>query len=361
MTNMKIVYISHGSFTHIRPYIDFFKDAGHEVLLFKLAPGPDYGVQSYDLSIGKDYTASLSKIKYLLSAYKARRLIKEIAPDIVHTQYATSGGLAGLICGFNPTVVTAHGSDLTTGIQSRLWRPLLKRIFKQAACVNVVSHDLKKMVLDLGVSEDKTEVLTLGIDTKKFHFKQDAPFDRNRPLKIVCTRRLETVYDHPTIIKALSILNQRGIDFKMTFVGYGELESDLKKKVSELGLTGHVVFLGGCENSEMPQYLQDNDVYLSASFWDGTSLCLLEAMACGCFPIVSDIPANSAWVQNAKTGFLHGVEDPESLAQCIEAYIQDYEKYVHVLTVNRENVEMNGDRERNMQKLEAIYRNLLNE
>ncbi len=356
---MKIVYISHGSFTHVRPYIDYFKRCGHDIYLFKLAPGPDYGVKAFDLSIGSKYDSSAAKVKYLISAWRARKLLRKIKPDIVHTHYATSGGLAGLICGFKPTVVTAHGSDVTTGIKSPVWRPLLKRIFKQAAFVNVVSEDLKGMVLDLGIPEAKTHVLTLGVDTNKFAFSPKKVYAPGRPLRMVNTRRLESVYDHPTIIRGLQILHNQGQDFKMTFVGNGELEGELKQLAAEKGLSEKINFVGGCDNTQMHGYLADNDIYLSASLWDGTSLCLLEAMACGCFPIVSEIPANSSWLEDGKTGLLHKVANPEQLAECIMTYTRNAHKFSDVLDKNRRRVEQFGDRITNMGKLELIYRNLL--
>ena len=123
---MKICYISHGSFTHIKPHVEYFSQAGHDVILLSLAPGPDYGVKTYDLSVGSDYSSKLAKLKYIISSFKARKLVKEIQPDIVHAHYATSGGLAAMICGYHPCVVTVHGSELTQGKDSKIWRPLLK-------------------------------------------------------------------------------------------------------------------------------------------------------------------------------------------------------------------------------------------
>ena len=134
---------------------------------------------------------------------------------------------------------------------------------------------------------------------------------------MICTRRFESVFDHLTIINALAILKEKKIDFKMTFVGNGSLLESVKEHVSKLGLSDKVNFLGKVNNDELPGLLAQNDIYLSASKWDGTSLSLMEAMACGLFPIVSDINANSCWIQNEVNGYLHKVGNAESLASCI--------------------------------------------
>lgn len=355
---MKICYISHGSFIHTKPYLDFFSNAGHEVCLLKLAPGPDYGIETYDLSLGSNYNSAISKIKYIISSIKARKLIREINPTIVHAHFATSGGLAGLVAGFHPTVVTVHGSDLTTRKDSRVWRPILKKIFKKADSLNVVSPDLKAMAKELGVNESKIDVLTLGVDTELFSFKQRIAYDSAKPLRLVNTRRLEHVYDHPTILKAIEFLKKQGVNLKMTFVGYGELEEQLVNQAKQIGIDKDIIFVGGCDNSDMPSYLYDNDIYLSASLWDGTSLCLLEAMATGIFPIVSDIPANSTWIKDGQTGFLHRVGDPKHLADLVTQYVTKSELAVKAGTENRSFVIEHGDRKTNMEKLESIYKKL---
>ena len=300
---MRICFISHGQLIHTDPYLDFFKARGDDVHFICLTPSPPKQVPTYNMGFGR-YTLKKGKWKYLLSAVRIRRLVRKLKPDIVHAHYATSGGLAGLICGFHPFVVTVHGSDLTLGIKSRIWRPLLKTIFNHADCVNTVSEDLKEMVLTLGVCAEKIKVITPGIDTKKFSFVEKGPIGKEQPLRLICTRRLEPVFNHRTIIEALAILKSKGVRFHLVLVGDGTLKEKLEQLVKEKQLSDQVTFLGQLDNSKLPQVLQQNDVYLSASHWDGTSLSLLEAMATGLFPVVSDIKANKAWLEDNVTSLL---------------------------------------------------------
>ncbi len=356
---MRICFISGEPSTHIGPYLDYFKNGRHDVHFISLSPGPERGVPTYNVGLGKKYSASEGKWKYPISMLRARRLIKRLKPDIVHTHYATSGGLTGLVCGFHPTVVTVHGSDLTIGIKSTIWRPLLKAVFNHADCVNTVSEDLKNMALSLGICPDKIKVLTLGVDTKKFSFIERHRISWNKPLRLVCTRRLEQVFDHPTIIKALAILREKGFDFQMTFVGYGSLLDELRQQVEHEGLRDWVTFLGGVANSKLPEILHKHDVYLSSSLWDGTSLCLLEAMATGIFPIVSNITANLAWLEDGINGFLHKVSDPGDLANCILRLLDNPDLVAAAGRRNRERVVEKGDRNNNMKYLGFIYEDLI--
>ncbi|UCE47928.1 MAG: glycosyltransferase, partial [Phycisphaerales bacterium] len=176
---MRICFVSLGTFNHIGPYLDYFKGTGHDVHFVSMSPGPDRGIPTYNVGFGRNYSQSGGKWRYPISMLRARRLIKKLKPEIVHAHYVTSCGLAALVCGFHPTVVTAHGSDLTVGVKSRIWRPLLRRIFEFSDCINTVSPDLANMVESLGINSDKMRILTLGIDTEKFSFSQRHQFDKS--------------------------------------------------------------------------------------------------------------------------------------------------------------------------------------
>lgn len=356
---MRICFIAVGTFNHIGPYLEYFKQAGHEVCFVSLSPGPERPVPTYNLGLGGKYSGTRDKWKYPLSMLRARKFVKQLKPDIVHAHYATSAGLTALVCGFHPAVVTVHGSDLMTGIKSVIWRVLLRKIFRFADCVNVVSDDLGEMVLSLGIDKEKIEILTLGIDTQRFCLTQRAKIKKYRSLRLVCTRRLEPVFDHETIIKALALLKEKGIIFEMVFAGNGSLLGVLKEQISELGLDDCVSFMGKVPNENLPQLLRRSDVYLSASLWDGTSLSLLEALASGLFPIVSDIKANSAWIKDGVNGFLHKLGDAGNLADCILRLLGEPEIAENAGPYNRKKVEEKADRNKNMKRLETVYRNLI--
>ena len=356
---MRICFISLGTFNHVGPYLDYFRDAGHEVHFVSMSPGPDRGVPTYNVGLGKTYSESEGKWKYPISMLRARRLIKKIKPEVVHAHYVTSCGLTALVCGFHPTVVTAHGSDLTVGMKSRIWRPLLRRIFEFSDCVNTVSPDLADMVESLGIEPNKIRTLTLGIDTERFALSQRPQFEKSRPLRLICTRRLESVFDHHTIIDALAALKEKRIKFEMTFAGCGSLLDELTKHVNDIGLNDCVKFAGKLKNGDLPELLSRQDVYLSASLWDGASLSLLEAMATGLFPIVSGIKANSTWLEHGADGLLHKVGESNDLAECIVNFCDNPQMAADAVERNREKVVESADRTKNMKRLKDIYEELI--
>jgi len=329
------------------------------VHFISLSPAPEYGVPTYNVGFGSKYSATRGKWKYPISMLRARSLVRKLKPDIVNTHYATSGGLTGLVCDFHPTITTVHGSDLNLSLESRVWRPLLKVIFNHADCVNACCEDLKRKVVSLGISPGKICVVTPGIDTKQFSFVPKEKVHPKRPLRLVSTRYLKWIYDHSTIIKALSILRSRGVVFEMTFVAGGPLLGALKRQVEHEQLTDCVHFFGGVDKRKIIDILHNHDVFLSSALYDGISVALLEAMATGLFPIVSNLRVNSDWLEDGVDGLLHKVGDADDLARCILKARDNPKLMVEAVRRNREKVVKSGDTKKNMELLEGIYADLL--
>jgi glycosyltransferase involved in cell wall biosynthesis len=350
---MRICFIAHGRFTHIDAYLDYFSEHGHDVHLVALAPGPNRVVPTYNVGFGTG-----AKWSYLPAMLQARRIVRLLRPNVVHAHYATSAGLAAFVCSVHPYIVTAHGSDVVQGVKSIVWRSILGSVFRDADCVNPVSDELRELVLERGTPAQKVEILTLGIDTHLFKFSERPFSGHAAPLRLICTRRLESVYDHATIIKSLAIVSTRGINCVLTMVGDGIMRAELENLATRLGVRGRICFAGVVPNRMLPARLGEHDVYLSASTRDGTSLSLLEAMSAGLFPVVSNIKANAAWIRHGENGLLHRVSDPENLADCIGLVPREPGRAMDVLCHNRELIVRLGDRRTNMQKLEEIYQRL---
>jgi glycosyltransferase involved in cell wall biosynthesis len=354
MHKLKIAFLSAGTFTHVGPYLDFFKKRGHDVFLIAYdRPNRDYGVPTFDISHGASSLSGFSKWKYLLAGISIRKVLKEIKPDVLHGHYATSAGVISLISGFRPYALTIHGTDLLGSTSSFLWKRILYVAFSKAAIVNPVSEELGQIVGQMGISRDKILLATLGVDTECFKFQPKTNI--GEPVKLLCTRSLDRVYDPETIIKACSILKDRQIPFQMTFAAGGPTESEVKMLVDQKDLTKEINFMSGYDNKSLPQLLHDHDFYLSASLWDGTSISLLEAMSCGIFPIVSRITSNQAWLTDEQDCFMFKCGDAQGLAEKIVQVINCRSLITSAVEKNRHRIEMRADRNTNMLKLEEQY------
>jgi len=349
---MKICFLSAGTFTHIQPYIDYCRQQGHEVHFIALSPSPERNVPVHNAWTGAAYDVKSNKYKYIIAALRARKVVKSLEPDIIHAHYVTSAGLAAFVINHPHTVVTAHGSDINASVKSFVWRFLLKRILGRAAVVNVVSKELYTKVLQLGIPEKKVYNINVGINYETFrdHHTTD------RALKMVCNRRFEPVYDHITILKALLILKEKQVPFEMHFVGGGPGKEAAEIFVRENNLGNQVTFYGQIENTAQLRVFDLSGIYISSSKSDGTSLSLLEAMAAGLFPVVTDIAANSAILEDKKSALFFPVGNSEKLAeQLIYLRNEFFERVPEIVAENQKYVVKEGNRSTNMGKLERIY------
>jgi glycosyltransferase involved in cell wall biosynthesis len=91
----------------------------------------------------------------------------------------------------------------------------------------------------------------------------------------------------------------------------------LKFKHNNSSLTNAIVFHGPIKNEDLVYWYSAADFYISASYSEGGSAALLEAMSCGCIPIVSAIPAAMKVTENGKYGFHFQPGDADELLNAL--------------------------------------------
>ncbi len=350
---MKVALISHGKLIHVRPYLEYMVQAGWEVHWIQVAP-PSFDVPG--LTVHQCYpkwsstsTGTVSKVSYFISGLMGRRLLKKINPDIVSAHYASSGGLVAWLSGFRPYVVTIHGSDLIQRSHYCIGRFLLRGIFRHAALVNSVCEHVAGTLESLGIHRDSVLVLPFGIELRDFPFcRHENPFASG--VRIVCPRSLEQVYDIPTVIRGVAEARRRNVDAMLTLPAGGKLQPELERLTKKLGIAEAVTFGGGYNRQELQNILARHDVYVSASLWDGASLSLMEAMACGIFPVVSDIPANSEWLKDGENALMFPCGDWKFLGELLASLPQRKDMVECAVLRNRQIIEERADRKVNLQK-----------
>jgi glycosyltransferase involved in cell wall biosynthesis len=218
--------------------------------------------------------------------------------------------------------------------------------------VHVVSENIQRTLVEFGVHAGKIHRFPFGIDTERFR-----PCDSREvegPRRIVCVRKHEPIYDNATILQALSRLRSDGVDFRCTFVGGGSLLDQHRRLAAELALDGVVEIVGNVPYDELPGLLRAADVYVSAAHSDGTSSSLLEAMASGLLPVVTDIDGNSPWIRHGETGFLFPPGNAVALGDFLRRGLQEVERVQHAIAANRELVILEGDRRKNDQRMAEL-------
>ena len=137
---------------------------------------------------------------------------------------------------------------------------------------------------------------------------------------VLSLRAHEPIYRVGDIIEAFARVPRRpGLheDFPDPYliIGHsGSLTDELKQRVRDLGIADRTRFLGSVPEHDLVPLLGRAACYVTASEVDGTSVTLLQAMACGTPVIASDTPGNLGWVDDGVTGFTFPTGDVDALA-----------------------------------------------
>jgi glycosyltransferase involved in cell wall biosynthesis len=122
------------------------------------------------------------------------------------------------------------------------------------------------------------------------------------------------------LVDTLAQLRNKMSQVILLVVGTGELSSPLIQYAEERGVT-NVKFCGFIPNDELPRIYGCADFFIMASVYEGQPVALLEAMAAGLPPIVSNIPTMEHLVTESGAGIVVDFSDPAEAAKQIEAYV----------------------------------------
>ena len=351
---MRICYVSHSDSHFTRPYVDYFSQRGNEVHLVSILGAGLPGAINH-LPLGRNFSPTLRSLGYLRALPVVRKILRSLRPCIVHAHYVSSNGVLAAFSGCHPLVLSARGSDLH-GLWNPVRRAVLRYALTRADLVNQVSRAFERDLISLGASAARILTLSQGVESARFlTHRSSAPQDG---VRLLCTRSLSPHYNPRGIVQALAILRSRRVLFRFLFAAGGPQESSLKREVARRGLVDHVTFRGGYTQDELPALLAQADVYVSASYSDGTSVSLLEAMASGAFPVVSDVAGNREWISGNGDGRLFVPNDPGHLADCLQEAIEGTDLRRFAVRTNRRTIDARGERTRNLAELAGAYTEL---
>lgn len=296
-----------------------------------------------------------SNLKYIACVPQLRSILKSVNPDLVLTLYG--GGFATLVhlSLFRPYCVYVVGSDVL--LSSGLRRLLSKWSLNSASAVFANGRHLADKTAELA-TRAKVKPLLLGLNVGKWHLSPQP----SGPIRIICTRGFMPVYNNEYIVQALALMPRDLPDFEVVFVSNGPLLDQVRMAADNMlpAVTRcKVKFMGGVDDMALVELLESSHVYVSVSLSDGTSISLLEALSCGLFPVLSDIPQNREWIDpQVNNGFLVPFDAPEKLAEALTGAITDGDARKGAALVNRQLMEIHADSHNNITLLVAEMENI---
>ena len=347
---MRLAFLADASLPHTLRWVNHFAARGHECLLSSVEPGTGYACPVAALP---PRTSLPRFLRYTLAVPEVQRLLRAFRPQVVNAHFLPNYGWLAVRAGCQPLVLTTLGSDILLVPQRsplHAWRT--RYVLGRSDAVTADAQMLARAIAAFGVPAAKILTVPFGIEAARFGSPAPRP---SAPLVVLSTRRLEPVYDVETLLGACARLDPgERAAFAWRIAGSGTREAALRTQAAALP----VEFLGWLGVADLDRELASAHLYVSTSQSDSTSVSLLEAMAAGCLPVVSDLPANREWITHGENGLLFPVGDDAALAGCLRQAAGDAAWRTQAAARNRDIVAARATWESNLAAVETLFARL---
>jgi glycosyltransferase involved in cell wall biosynthesis len=264
-----------------------------------------------------------------------------------------------------PTVVSILDTIIMQSPQLfPLWQRLYSRYFlplsakNAAAIITISEHSKKDIVKRLQVAPSKVTVTYLGAapifslvsDQERKRVRQN--YCKNPFILTVGT--LEPRKNLLRLIQSISILHNRGLKYDLIHVGSpGWMFDSIQQEVERLGLTNSVHFLGRIPVEDLAALYNSALVMVYPSLYEGFGLPLVEAMACGCPVISSNVSSIPEVVGDA--GILIDPNNVNELADAMEELLVNRDLAIDLREKGLQRVKLFSWERCAMQTLELYY------
>ncbi|HKZ99921.1 MAG TPA: glycosyltransferase [Thermoplasmata archaeon] len=280
------------------------------------------------------------------------RVVRRFQPDILHGHYLSTAA-AYLSCTQGPaTVGTAMGSDILFDSLTVHARLLLRSLRWTVDRFTSVAPHLTRRMVELGLPSEHISTFPWGVDVARFRPSPEPSSDD----VIISTRNFEPVYDLPTLLRAFGRVSRNKPDVRLELLGDGSQRAFLASLAARIAPPGRIEFLGRIPPDTLADRLRSASLYISTSLSDGASTSLLEAMAVGLLPIVTDIQANQAWIRDGRNGLLFAAGDEKALAGAILHGLEDKGLRDRARRENPLIIAARASWRTSMDRLDAVYR-----
>lgn len=222
------------------------------------------------------------------------KLHRESAFDCIDAHFVYPDGFAAVLIGKLlrvPVVITARGTDINQYPGFPLVRPMIRWALRESAGIIAVSESLKQVIVALGISGEKVQVIGNGIDPARFH-----PVDPS-----VARQRVGLPPDAEVLVSVGGLIPRKGFHFLIPafakiaqsfpklclyILGEGEYRTELESLVRKANLQGRVFLPGAVPNEDLRFWFSTAKLSCLASSREGWPNVLQESLACGT-PVVA--------------------------------------------------------------------------
>ncbi len=292
-------------------------------------------------------------------ALQLRDEINHMKPDLVHAmRIPYEGMIAALADPLCPLLISVWGNDLTLHTSAnRKMQELTRQTLGRANALHTDCLRDQRLAIQWGFSSDRPACVLPGgggVQRSLFHPRLDItphPF-------VVNPRGLRAYVRNDTFFGAIPIVRRQMPEVRFLCPAMkGEVEAE--RWLQRERVADAVELLPRMSRPEMAALFQNAAVTVSITEHDGTPNTLLEAMACGSFPVAGDLESLREWITPGVNGDLVPPGDRQALATAILRALKDKGLRQKALRVNQELIDQRADYAQVMPQARTFYQSLL--
>ena len=295
------------------------------------------------------------RMKILEKAFALGGMVNAVGPDIVHSWLWYSNFLCGLSRKFGmwrqvPFIASQRGDYHARYGKFRLWLTE-KFIYDTADVLLTNATQIQRCLCQLYPDKQILSIPNL-LELPDETWTQPPTHSTQQKL-IVSVGRFAPEKGHRYLIEALNLLDLGEFGWHCTFLGEGELETELRELASGYGLSERVTFPGYCE--DVFPFLLKADVFVLPSLHESSPNALIEAMGIGMPCIASDVGGIVDLIEPGKTGIRVPPQDASALAAALHQALTAPDLASKLGRNARVSIQQKFDATASLRKLEGIY------
>jgi L-malate glycosyltransferase len=324
---MRVLYFTAQDSPHDQRFLTALADTPHQVYslrMYPCAPQTPRGITEIswqgtqpDWASWKGWQTGQRQLENLLHA---------LQPDLLHAGPLQGPALLAALAGFHPLVSMSWGFDLLRTARRSPWMKLATTCALTRSDVLVADcQTVADEAASYGFAPDRVVQFPWGVDLALFSESRAA--QPGQALKralgwenqfvLFCNRSWSAQYGVDVLARAFVRAYHQRPDLRLLLAGGGADAELIRRILAPVG--DAVSFPGWVDQADLPKYYGAGDLFISPSHVDGSSVSLIEALACGRPVLVSDIPSNREWVKPGEVGDLFIDGDVISLERQILA------------------------------------------
>jgi hypothetical protein len=297
------------------------------------------------------------------AARRLAELVARVQPDLVHAMRIPYEGMLAALGRVEsvPLLISVWGNDFTLHARSN---PLLahytRLALRGASALHADCQRDIRLARKWGFEPGKPAVLLPGgggVQLDIFYPLEGGDSAKNQPATVVNPRGFRAYVQNKAFFRGIPLVLEAHPQARFACPAMAG-ESQARRWVEQLNIANQVDLLPRLTRQQMAHLFRTSQVAVSPTTHDGTPNTLLEAMACGCFPVAGDLESLREWIIPGKNGLLVDPRSPQALAQAIIAALSDTQLRLSAREQNTRLVAERADYRRVMPQAEAFYRQL---